>query len=142
MAALGFAGAAPTHDHNFSYLKQTTAVGVYPDGASPYGVLDMAGNVWEWCLNKYSDQKDMDTNGDVTRVVRGGSWDDDQVSRGPRSASGTPELPRRSSGFGCCVRPPSRALITECRVSGTDGAKRRLRAILGPCARHPDPTDR
>ena len=24
-------------------------IGSYPEGASPYGVLDLAGNVWEWC---------------------------------------------------------------------------------------------
>ena len=33
------------------YLRQTSAVGIYPQSASPCGALDMAGNVWEWCLN-------------------------------------------------------------------------------------------
>jgi formylglycine-generating enzyme required for sulfatase activity len=41
-------------------------VGSYPQGASPYGVLDMAGNVWEWVADKY----DRDPS---RRVVRGGS---------------------------------------------------------------------
>ncbi|MCX7109178.1 MAG: formylglycine-generating enzyme family protein, partial [Proteobacteria bacterium] len=52
-------------------LGQTTTVGIYPLGVSPYGVLDMVGNVWEWCLNEY------DRRG-IARVVRGGAWLDDR----------------------------------------------------------------
>ncbi|MEW8627229.1 MAG: formylglycine-generating enzyme family protein [Candidatus Thiodiazotropha sp.] len=58
-----------------SYLEQTTAVGLYPQGASPYGVMDMAGNVWEWCLNKYDNPEDtaIDKTEEI-RVLRGGAW--------------------------------------------------------------------
>jgi|GEM_PF-991187 len=64
-----------------SKLQGPTAVGMYPAGATPQGVLDMAGTVFEWCLNKYgephvtkSEKGDLDS-----RAVRGGSWDDDLV---------------------------------------------------------------
>ncbi|WP_291982206.1 SUMF1/EgtB/PvdO family nonheme iron enzyme [Candidatus Accumulibacter sp. ACC005] len=56
-------------------LGQTIAVGVYLHEASTEGVLDLAGNVWEWCVNKYKrpDQIAADTSGD-SRVLRGGAW--------------------------------------------------------------------
>ncbi|HRD92850.1 MAG TPA: SUMF1/EgtB/PvdO family nonheme iron enzyme [Accumulibacter sp.] len=56
-------------------LRQTTAVGVYPHAASAEGALDLAGNVWEWCVNKYDspEQVEADTSGEW-RVARGGSW--------------------------------------------------------------------
>ncbi len=34
-------------------IGRTTPVGIFPQGASPCGALDMAGNVWEWCASKY-----------------------------------------------------------------------------------------
>ena len=58
-----------------SGLGRTTAVGMYPHGATGQVLMDMAGNLWEWCLNKYNDPADiLSLGGDVPRVVRGGSW--------------------------------------------------------------------
>jgi len=58
------------------YLRETTAVGLYPRNVSPYGVVECSGNVWEWCLNKYDDPDDTSTAGEAMCALRGGSWDD------------------------------------------------------------------
>ncbi|WP_291854464.1 SUMF1/EgtB/PvdO family nonheme iron enzyme [Accumulibacter sp.] len=55
-------------------LSRTTAVGAYPVDKSAHGVLDLAGNVGEWCLNEYDRPRNAVTAGDARRVVRGGSW--------------------------------------------------------------------
>jgi formylglycine-generating enzyme required for sulfatase activity len=59
-------------------VGHTSPVGSYPAGASPYGALDMAGNVWEWCGSRwahpYAFSEDTNPEGEEDRVVRGGSW--------------------------------------------------------------------
>jgi hypothetical protein len=61
-----------------SRLNRTTAVGMYPHGGavqiSGEEVLDLAGNVWEWCLNKHKEPSDISLKGQDARVARGGSW--------------------------------------------------------------------
>jgi formylglycine-generating enzyme required for sulfatase activity len=62
--------------------SSTCVVGSYPSGASPYGVLDMAGNVWEWVsdwydANYYSSSRFRNPQGPSSgekRLLRGGAW--------------------------------------------------------------------
>jgi serine/threonine-protein kinase len=65
-------------------------VGTHPDGASPYGALDMAGNVWEWVSGS-------------RRFLRGGSWRDDRggVRAANRSIYVEPSTSLNFIGFRC-----------------------------------------
>lgn len=56
------------------YRKKTTAVGIYQQGMSPYKILDMSGNVWEWCSNEFKNPTDIRLTADTRRVIRGGAW--------------------------------------------------------------------
>ncbi len=66
-------------------IGSTCAVGLFPDGDAVCGAADMSGNMWEWCRTKwldtyerYEQQADDDPAGSERRVVRGGSWVDDE----------------------------------------------------------------
>jgi eukaryotic-like serine/threonine-protein kinase len=61
----------------------TAPVGSYPAGASPFGLLDMAGNVWEWTADRFAKYEAADApledprgpSAGRQRVYRGGGWD-------------------------------------------------------------------
>lgn len=68
---------------SFGDAGSTAPVGSFPKGASPYGCLDMAGNVWQWCRDWYGPTEAGATRNPTgpgigtDRVLRGGSWSSD-----------------------------------------------------------------
>lgn len=82
-------------------IKGISPVGQFsPQGDSPYGCVDMAGNVWEWADSWYEEGK--------TRVLRGGSWDFPQnFARSACRHNDHPDYRRRNVGFRVVCRPPS-----------------------------------
>ncbi len=106
-------------------IGNTSPVGIFSQGASPYGCLDMAGNVWEWTsslwgkdwqkpaytypYNAQDGRENLDAPDDVRRVLRGGSFSDYRnfVRCAYRSAT-TRATGTSPSGFGCC--PPASEL--------------------------------
>jgi iron(II)-dependent oxidoreductase len=88
----------------------TAPVDGFQAGRSPYGAVNMSGNVWEWCADFYQDnyyaaapaKNPKGPQNGVLRVIRGGSWDKDQkqLITTNRSAA-DPETRRYDLGFRC-----------------------------------------
>lgn len=100
-------------------VGDTTEVGSYPAGASMYGALDMAGNVWEWvndwyASDYYSRSLGMNPLGPNpihagrSKVLRGGAWDStDTMVRSTYRGYDVPSNPFNITGFRCVLGVPS-----------------------------------
>ncbi|MBI4672367.1 MAG: formylglycine-generating enzyme family protein [Chloroflexi bacterium] len=89
-----------------SGLRGTAVVGSYPAGASPFGVLDMAGNVWEWTSTKAEhypgNTTDSKLYGDNNYILRGGGWfDAENFLTAYYRNSGVPTTANDDLGFRC-----------------------------------------
>jgi formylglycine-generating enzyme required for sulfatase activity len=78
------------HSNTVENDGKLTSVDAFPDGASPYGLLDMAGNAWEWTRSLWGrdwyraeftypydpqdGRENLEASDAVCRVLRGGSW--------------------------------------------------------------------
>ena len=99
-------------------IGQVTTPGMYPQGASPCGCQDMAGNVWEWTRSEYAEypypavgteawQKRSFTNGKrAVCVLRGGAFNLGQwYVRSSVRDDRVRDNRRLHVGFRCCVIP-------------------------------------
>ncbi|GAB4341390.1 MAG: hypothetical protein Kow0099_18070 [Candidatus Abyssubacteria bacterium] len=89
---------------------RTSPVGHYEPGKSPYGVYDMAGNVWEWCSDWYDEDyysygPYLDPQGPEIghrRAVRGGCWNSAATSvRSAHRKGYRPQVTSSTIGFRC-----------------------------------------
>jgi serine/threonine-protein kinase len=111
--------AEPSASHaNFGRRDgSTTAVGSFPEGASPYKILDLAGNVWEWCEDVHDEafyESGPSHNPRHTRatkqsqyVMRGGSWMYDASSLRTFARIGFEAHYRFAGGGFRCARTPT-----------------------------------
>ncbi len=106
-----FANASQEHWNNHSALMP---VGTFEDGKSPYGLYDMAGNVWEWVSDWYAaDYYKTSPSQNPTgpprgeyKVIRGGSWGSSpEALRSADREIHAPSFRGLGTGFRCAKTP-------------------------------------
>jgi formylglycine-generating enzyme required for sulfatase activity len=107
-----FAWRDPNIDDGWA---ETAPVGSYPRGASPFGIEDLSGNVFEWCLDffdVYRARNRVNPRGPLTgtkRVCRGGSWKSRAgTARASARAHNAPDFSSNDVGF---------RIVCECEIS-------------------------
>lgn len=88
--------------------RYTAPVGSFSDGRSPYGVRDLAGNVWEWVENWYlpypGNAVANEMYGQTLKVIRGGSWDaNPDLARSAMRGKALPVRQQNTIGFRCAA---------------------------------------
>ncbi len=86
--------------------RNTSAGGKFPEGASPYGLMDMSGNVWEWTADWYQpyagNEYDNDFYGEKFKVIKGGSWYSNlDLARPAVRGKALPDQQKNYIGFRC-----------------------------------------
>lgn len=111
-ARLGNHGRPPMRPDLADGHRWAAPVGSFPDGASPYGVLDMAGNVYEWTASSasHADFEALGVSGQDPspyRVLRGGSWSQPAIAMRVTSRGFLLESEAHVDvGFRCAYDPP------------------------------------
>jgi formylglycine-generating enzyme required for sulfatase activity len=116
-------GITPEHaNYQETGIGATSAANIFSKGASPYGVLDLSGNVWEWTANLWGEdyqkstynypyragdgRENLDAPATVLRVLRGGAYDNSaRLVRCAARYWGNPDLRLDGLGFRVVASP-------------------------------------
>ncbi|MBI4383347.1 MAG: SUMF1/EgtB/PvdO family nonheme iron enzyme [Nitrospinae bacterium] len=87
-------------------FRYAAPAGSFPQGASPYGVHDMSGNVWEWTSSWYlpypGNKHENENYGEKYKVIKGGSWNSNMdLARVALRGKAPPDQQQNYIGFRC-----------------------------------------